>query len=444
MKRFIYLSVLLICLIPAGSVVAAGIPDSLAIRFLEQLARNKYDSAVLSFDETMKKAIPADKLKSSWESLVTQFGPFVEKKAISDMNYQQFLIVTLTCQFESALINLQLAINSQNQISGLYFKPGEMPGEGNQKPDSLPEGLTEEEVIIESHGFRLPGTLTLPSGKGPFPVVVLVHGSGPNDRDETIGPNKPFRDIAWGLGQKGIAVLRYDKRTKIYPTTAFKNKVGIQDEVIDDVLSAVKMLRTMPETDTGRIFILGHSFGGTLAPKIVTQCRDFTGMILLAATCRPLEDIILEQYKYLYSMTGKISPEEQKQLDRLQKQVANVKSRELSDKTPSSELPLKLPASYWLELRAYNPAKVASGLKIPTLVLQGERDYQTTLADYDLWKKALSGRANVTFRLYPKCNHIFREGEGKANPGEYLSKAPFSVEVINDMANWIREVAEQK
>src|SRR5215471_14652653 len=151
----------------------------------------------------------------------------------------------------------------------------------------------------------LPGTLSVPKGEGPFAAVVLVHGSGPNDRDETIGPNKPFRDLAWGLASQGIVVLRYDKRTKVYPEKMRElvSTLTVKEEVIDDALNAVSLLRGIPGVNPQRIVVLGHSLGGYLLPRIGAADRGIAGLIMLAGMCRPFEDAILDQFSYIYSLS---------------------------------------------------------------------------------------------------------------------------------------------
>ena len=157
--------------------------------------------------------------------------------------------------------------------------------------------------------------------------MVLVHGSGPNDRDETIGANKPFRDLAWGLATRSIAVLRYEKRTKQYPGKLMATGVGqftAQEESIDDALSAVGQLRGTEGIDPKRIFVLGHSLGGTLAPRIGQADPKITGLIIMAGSTRPLEDMVVEQTRYLISLNGTPTAEGEAKLSEVQLIAAKV------------------------------------------------------------------------------------------------------------------------
>jgi dienelactone hydrolase len=301
-----------------------------------------------------------------------------------------------------------------------------------------PAAFSEKDVLVGTGDKALPGTLTMPMGNGPFPAVVLVHGSGPNDRDETIGPNKPFRDLAWGLASQGIAVLRYEKRTKVHPEQFTANST-VKEETIDDAIAAVSLLRQTAQIDSQKVYVLGHSLGGMLIPRIGTMIDpNVAGFIILAGNTRPLEDLLIEQITYIVSVDGKISGEEQAQIDIIKQQVANIKNPQLSSAVPASELPFGIPAAYWLDLRDYRPAAIAQTLQQPMLILQGERDYQVTMVDFQGWQQALASRQNVVFKSYSDLNHLFMEGSGKSTPGEYLMAGHVSETVINDIANWIK------
>jgi dienelactone hydrolase len=273
----------------------------------------------------------------------------------------------------------------------------------------------------------------------PFAAVVLVHGSGPNDRDETVGPNKPFRDLAWGLATNGIAVLRYDKRTKVYGArmVALEGGITIREETVDDALAAVRLLRNDPRIDGERIFVLGHSLGGYCIPMIGRDDAEIAGLIVMAGAARPLEDLLKEQYTYIYSLDGEISDEERSKLKEIERQVAAVKDPRLSTDTPRDSLPLGSDAAYWLGLRDYRPDEMIARLEHPVLVLHAERDYQVTMVDFEKWRAALTPPRDVTVISYPSLNHLFIEGEGTCTPEEYRRAGYVAEEVVNDLAEWI-------
>jgi dienelactone hydrolase len=303
-----------------------------------------------------------------------------------------------------------------------------------------PGTFREEKFTVGSGEWSLPGTLTLPVGiTGPLPAVVLVHGSGPNDRDETILANKPFRDLAWGLAGKGIAVLRYEKRTKEHAAqivAAGLSQFTVKEETINDALSAAAQLRQTDGIDPKRIFILGHSLGGTVAPRIGQADPNLAGLIILAGSTRPLEDLMVEQNRYMLTLGGKPSEEDQAKLNELIGEVAKVKKLTAADAS-SPVLLLHAPPQYWLDLREHEPLAAAKTLRMPLLILQGERDYQVTKADFAGWKSALGSQPGVTFKLYPDLNHLFIAGEGKSTPDEYERPGHMAESVIGDIAEWI-------
>ena len=299
------------------------------------------------------------------------------------------------------------------------------------------DAFQEIEVKVGEGEWALPATLSLPKGDGPFPAVVLVHGSGPHDRDETIGPNRPFRDLAWGLASRGIAVLRYEKRTKEHGTKLAKKKdITVKEETIDDALAAVKLLRKTPRIDPKKVFVLGHSLGAMLAPRIGELDSAIAGLILLAGPTRPLEDLILEQFSYLASL----NEVPLRSLEAIKAQVRRAKDPKLSPDTPAADLPLGL-AGCPIGFRYGKPIplKAVAKIKQPMLILQGERDYQVTMTDFAGWKKALAGRKNAELKSYPKLNHLFVEGTGKSKPSEYQKEGHVAKEVIEDIAGWVKK-----
>lgn len=300
----------------------------------------------------------------------------------------------------------------------------------------------EQDVTVGAGEWALPGTLTLPAGPGPFPAVVLVHGSGPNDRDETIGPNKPFRDLAWGLACRGVSVLRYEKRTKQHAarfTADLLATLTVKEETIDDALLAVACLRGTPDIDPNQVYVLGHSLGGYLLPRIGAADPNIAGLISMAGPMRPLEDLVLEQVAYIAALDGAVSRAEQALLDALAVQAALVKDPNLSIDMPASSWPLGVPASYWLDLQGYRPAEDANSLNMPMVFLQGGRDYQVTLVDLEGWRSTLGSREDVEFRVYPDLNHAFIPGTGPCTPAEYDVPGHVAEEVVVDVAAWIEQ-----
>lgn len=416
--------------------------ETLAKDLVSALASGDYRKAMENFDGTMKNALPAEKLQEAWNSLIAQFGSFVEQAGARRAKILQYDIIFVTCKFEKGTFDAKVVFDGNKQIAGLFFVPFQAPAPEKSADLVNSDVFSEKEVRVGTGELALPGTLTLPKGQGPFPAVVLVHGSGPQDRDETIGPNKPFRDLAHGLASRGIAVLRYEKRTKAFPIqmAAIMNTLTVKEEVVEDVLAAAALLRESSQIDPNKVFVLGHSLGGYIVPRIGKLGSKIAGFIIMAGTARPLEDVVLEQFTYVFSLDGVITDAEKTSLEQLKSQVAKAKDPRLSPETPAADLPLGAPAAYLLDLRGYQPAETAKEMTRPMLIMQGGRDYQVTDADFQLWENALSSQKNVEFKFYEGLNHLFMEGQGKSTPAEYEQAGHVAETVIEDIANWIRKL----
>ncbi|MHB1422402.1 MAG: alpha/beta hydrolase [Gemmataceae bacterium] len=182
-----------------------------ATALVDALAKSDFTAAAKDFDRAMQKALPLDKRKELWEALLKQVGKFQKRTGTRVEKVDKYDVVIVTCQFEKMALDARVVFNAEKQVTGLSFRLAK-GYDFTPPPYARPQSYRQEETIVGSGDWALPATLTLPKGEGPFAAVVLVHGSGPHDRDETIGPNKPFRDLAWGLASQGIAVLRYEKR----------------------------------------------------------------------------------------------------------------------------------------------------------------------------------------------------------------------------------------
>ena len=412
-----------------------------ANEFVEQLIKEDYSHAIKNFDSTMTLALPLERLRDIWKSLNAQVGS--AKKHVGERIEKSGLyhVVILSYQFEKAVLDIKIVFNSTKQIAGLFFAPGQSSVEYKPPEYVKLNSFREKDVTVQSGEWAMPGTITFPLGDGPYHALVLVHGSGPNDRDESIGPNKVFRDVAWGLASQGIAVLRYEKRTKVHATKliSIKDQLTVKEETIDDALAAVSLLRKTAGIDTTEIFVLGHSLGGMLIPRIGIGDENIRGFIIMAGTSRPVEDVILEQMSYIFSVDGTITEQEKAQLAQMKEQVARLKDPALSVTTPAKDLPFGVSPKYWLDLRGYKPSEMAKNLKQPILIVQGERDYQVTMEDFKGWKNSLSSREKIEFKTYPKLNHLFIEGEGKSTPDEYQKVGHVAETVVSDIATWIKK-----
>jgi parallel beta-helix repeat protein len=426
-------------------VAATANMETIAKTFVTLLNESEFEKAHGFFNKDVTEALPVDKLNATWNGLIDQYGAFTGIVNISSREEKGYECVFVTCNFSKTFLEAKIVFDNNEKIAGLFFRPI-YPYQPPEYAD--PDSFTEIECTVGTGKWKLPGTLTILKGEGPFYAVVLVAGSGPEDMDETIGPNKPFKDLAWGLATEGIAVLRYDKRTYRYPEECLamikNDNFTVNDETIADAIAAVDLLRETERIDHDNISVLGHSLGGYLAPRIAARDENISGLILLAAPARSLPDLIIEQTEYLASLDGTIDDKEAKSLEELREQAKKVKEHNIS----KGEILLGAPKSYWEDLSDYDPVNVARNLSRPILILQGECDYHVTMVDYEMWIKGLAGKNNLCFKniLYSDFNHLFMAvpGTGEATPADLFIPGHVALIVIDNVADWIDKEHENK
>ena len=405
---------------------------------VRRLVSGDVEPLLPSLTDQMKRAIDANGLRRFIPGMIAQFGAFKSQTGARFESQGVMRVVLVACEFQRGNVEIRVAFNPADLIGGLGMVLPKPAVPYTSPAYVAAAAFRDESITIDAGGWPLPGTLSMPVGDGPFPAVVLVHGSGPNDRDESIGPNKPFRDIAEGLASRGIAVLRYDKRTRTHAgRIAGLVDFTVKDEVVDDAVAGVAKLRETRGIHPDRVFVLGHSLGAMLAPRIAAAAPSIAGVILLAGPARPLEQAIVEQTRYLALLDGTISAEEQQGIDAMTKLAADVRALKPGD-PPVVAPPVSAPSSYWLDLRGYDPPAAARGLKQRMLVLQGERDYQVTMDDFAAWRRAIGSRGNVMMKSFPALNHLFIAGSGPSAPAEYLRPGHVDEAVVLEIAAWIK------
>ncbi|MFC4209673.1 DUF3887 domain-containing protein [Pedobacter lithocola] len=408
-----------------------------ANNFFQLLTEEKYTEAYNNFDETVKSKLSEEQLKKLWTDINLSLGKAKALDATQSKTQGEFFAVTVEGEFERGSQNFILGFNKTQKIVGFFLAP--KPTVSKYLAPSYADTTlySEKQAYITDAKHQLAAVITTPKNNKNFPVVVFVHGSGPGDMDETVGPNKPFKDLAAGLAAQGIGSIRYVKRTLIYPYE-FGKAFTVKEEVMDDAQAALAMAKTIPGADLKNIYLFGHSLGGMLAPRIATAVPDLGGIILAAAPARKLADMIEEQNKYLFEKTNDTAKNAKSQFDLAIKEIDKGRITQLGTIKPDSII-LGLPASYWIDLNNYNQVAAAQKLTKPRIfVIQGGNDYQVSKQDFDLWKAGLANNKNAEFKFYPELNHLLSQQVEKGTGAQYQAFSSVSATLINDIVAWIK------
>jgi len=408
-----------------------------ANNFFQLLEDGKFTEAYGNFDETVKAKLSEEQLKKLWSDVHTALGKAKSLEAVQSKIQGDFFSVTIEGDFERGTQNFILGFNKAQKIVGFFLAPKPVSAKYLAPSYADTTLYSEKTAYLTSPGHQLAAIITTPKNLKSFPVVVFVHGSGPSDMDETVGPNKPFKDLAAGLAAQGIASIRYVKRTMIYPQE-FRKVFTVKEEVTDDALAALAMAKTIPGADLKNIYLFGHSLGGMLAPRIAAQVPDLSGIILAAAPARKLTDLMLEQNKYLFDKISDTAKTAKTQYDIATAEIAKGNITQLGTMKPDSVI-LGIPAAYWIDINNYDQVAAARKLTKPRIfVFQGGNDFQVAQKDFDLWKAGLAGNSNAEFKFYPELNHLLSQQVEKGTGAQYQAFSSVSATLINDIVAWIK------
>ncbi|HEX2167808.1 MAG TPA: alpha/beta fold hydrolase [Longimicrobiales bacterium] len=418
---------------------AAQLTDSAATagaaRFIALLTAGDWAEAEQMVAPALCDRLGATQLETVWGQVRASLGEgsATRVRGVSAMDTMR--AVELYGDFARDTVLLRVVLSPATEVVGFWVGPvpDAAPAETPAPPYADESKFREGEVRVGADPWLLPGTLSIPVQGGPHPAIVLVHGSGPHDRDETVGGTKVFRDLAWGLASRGIAVLRYEKRTKVHGAK-MGAEVTVEEEVIEDALAALELVRAHPAVDADQVYIAGHSLGAQLAPEIARRDGSVAGAILLAAPARPIGEVMTEQLEYLAGLPQNAAPQAQAQLAAALEQVRLLTTGEAAD----TQMVMGAPASYFRDLARRDAVAEALRLDVPLLVLQGERDYQVTMSDFAIWNDALEDRSDTTLKSFPSLNHLFVAGSGPATPAEYARPGFVAEDVVTTIRQWVR------
>ena len=418
-------------------------PIEVGLAVLELARAGGFDEIRERFAPPLLPLVNADALRAAWTGAIDQVGPIASVGTPASEAGPGGTVVKIPVQGERGALTFVVSVADGGQLTGLQLAPPEaMDAVAPWDPPAYadPSQFDEEELTLGSEPLSVPATLSVPRRAGRLPAVVLLAGSGPLDRDETVGPNKPFRDLAWGLASRGVVVLRFDKVTLARRAEVLANPhFTMTDEYLPQALAAIALLREHPAVDPGRLFVAGHSLGGTVAPRVAAAAPDVAGLVILGGGAAPLHWVIVRQLRYIASLDPSTAAAAEPGIEAISRQAERVDDPDLSPDTPASEMPLGTPAPYWLDLRDYDAAAAAAALGKPILLLQGGRDYQATVDD-DLvrWKAALDGQPGTTVRIFAADDHFFFPGTGPSGPqGSMAPGQHVDPEVIDEIVGWL-------
>lgn len=401
---------------------------------LEDLTEGKADAAMESLGGALRSRLNAKGLTALWGDLGGARSPYVSQARV----IKGLAEVTVPLHFPAGDFIARLSCGPDDKFSDFQLTPLTQP---LPSPGASPT-FTETELRIGAPSLPVGATLTLPNGKGPFPAVVLVSGAGTHNRDEAFGPTKPLRDIAHGLAAYGIASLRYDKPAFDHPLAFIGEPYTIDDEYTNPAIDAVHRLREMPMVDPQRIFLLGHSQGGEMAPRIARREPSIAGLILVAAPAKSLP----QYFQTVEQSANRLLRLYPQYASQIRQNVATTEATQrwlaqADPADPAALAPDGAPASYWLSLRDYKAhvLAIASTLKQPMLILQGGRDDSVSPEeDFGLWQQAFAHSPRATLKEYPTLSHLMTPVSGsKQEPADSEKSAHVAPQVIEDIARWI-------
>lgn len=418
-------------------------PEEAAQDVIDLLRADKYQTVYDDwFDGDLQHSLAQNELKRDWELLIETSGEFVEVRSLqSDKRGEDLNIIEATIEYTNVIFDVRMIFNAKQQLVGFSMSDGEANV-------SLPDSIVEEEIVVgEGTDYGLGGTLTLPKGnQEKLPAVVLVQGSGPSDRDESVFAYKPFRDIAWNLAEQGIAVIRYDKRTFTHGeklADKIGSKLTVCEETVEDAILATELLKNDNRIDEGNVYLIGHSLGGMLAPRIDAQGGDFAGLIILAGSPRSLWEIVYDQNKQAIENEIEDEAVKKEQVALVEKEYEKAqKLQDMIDEEAQGLTVFGMPGYYLKEMEQYDVASIVRELEKPLLIMQGEDDFQVYYEkDFKVWQELLKDSENVTLISYPNLNHFFinYEGPNKGTVAEYETPNQVDTKAIEDIAQWILE-----
>ena len=413
-----------------------GESAQVAITALDLARRGDFAAVLAMFAPGPQRRLTAEAIAASWQTHVSRHGAVWSLEPSAVHSDSGMMVVTVVLRTPSAALQAVVSMDRRGRLLNLQVTP--MAAPWSPPAYAAMDSFSEYEVVLGDRPLTVGGTVSVPKASAPVPAVVLLSGGGPFTRDMTMGENRIGADLAWGLASRGIAVLRFDKPSHTHAQRLAKNPdFTPTDEYVPYAAAAVDQLKGDPAIDASRIVIVGHSMGGSYAPRVAVARPELAGLVLLAAEAEPMNRAAVRVMNYLAGLDA-ASAAMSSAAAAMAGLAANVDSPQLSRRTDPATLPFGYSGAYWLDVRDHDPIGTARQVGKPLLILQGGRDYQVTVDDdLALWRAAFDSRDDVSIRVYDADDHLFFPGSGPSTPAGYEPRQHLDGSVVADIAEWI-------
>lgn len=403
------------------------------VEIIHHLNNQESDKIIPFFDTSVQKLLVPSQFNLMWRQLEGQsMGEFIDTTGW--MIEDQTLFIGL--HFEKGDLDIKLKIHPSGKFNGVFFAPAV-----DKSPYIFPDYVDtskfeERDFTLISGPYKLKGKLTLPKGKKKSALCILSHGSGPQSMDVHLGPNRMFKDIAYGLASEGIAVFRFHKRTYVYGAKSAEDpmRLTVNEEYLEDLQAAIDTLSGLKEIDARRIYLMGHSQGGILAPRVAVKSGKLKGIIMAAAPITPMDSLVLEQMEYLNALdsTGTYY----RPLKDLQEEVSFLRSDDFDSTADAAWLPLGLNAFYWMDMLAYHPDEYLKQYSGKKLILLAAEDYQVPVREAEKWRACQIKKLKI--EVIPGDGHSFMPTNNKKGPAQYADPNSVDPAFIRALIKFIR------
>lgn len=421
--------------------------ESQVLEIVNEMQSNNWTALKKHFSLPIRILFRPTDLEKSLATVQKSLGQLTGSRVPQIDHERWTTVVKVPLIFEDVDYGMVLRTTPGGKLLGLHFSSlSDLKlGPGWEPPSYADPKVTETPIQLGPGGWKVEGIFCLPSLDGPradaahYPCVIFLGGSGPCDRDCTIGNNKPFRDLALGLARLGVASIRFDKMTLAHGKELRGKNITLTDEYVPYADGAIAFAKDQKGVDPAKIFILGHSLGAVAAPTIATLNPCVAGCIIMAGPAEPIYRCLTRQLRYFISLDGPDVPYLQKQLEDAEKRAELADRDDLDLSTPATKLPFGLGPAYWLNYRSFAPIETVQTMKQPALILQGDRDYQVTKEDFEQWKMGTRAKTNIQWHCYEGLNHLFVRGTRPSAPIEYTLPGHMDERVVSDIASWVLE-----